>query len=254
MTKLNQIIAIESGVKNQTTRTETDLYHSLEKKPLFAGLTRKYTAKDEEDGDQLPPESVQVLLKSRDVLAQVTEVVTRLIDVTATKDNANTVARADVVVDGTVIAAAVPVTTLMFLEKEVEKLTAFVGRLPILDPATQWTYDANRGVHTSAPVSTVRTKKIPRNHVLYEATKEHPAQVQLFTEDVIVGTWEKIEFSGALPADTVAGITARLDKLRTAVKFAREEANGIDVADVHYGAGILNFLFSDASPNASVTA
>lgn len=243
MTRLNQIIAIEKGVKAQTTRVETDLYHNLDKKPLFAGLTRTYTPKDEEDGDRLPAEQVSVQIKSEDVLAQLTAALTRLIDITATKDAANTQAKADVTVDGTVVISGVPVTTLMFLEKELEKLAAFVGRLPVLDPTMSWQYDAARGVHTSAPVQTVRTKKIPRNHVLYEATKEHPAQVQMFTEDVIVGTWEKIEFSGALPADRIAGISSRLDKLRTAVKFAREEANTIEVTDFHYGEDVLNYLF-----------
>src|ERR1700756_4155016 len=120
MTRLNQVIAIEKGVKNQATRVETDLYHALEKRPLFAGLSRKYTPKDDEDGDRLPPEAVSVQIKTGDVLKQLTQSLTRLIDVTSTKDAANTAARADVKVDGTVIAADVPVTTLMFLEKEVE--------------------------------------------------------------------------------------------------------------------------------------
>jgi hypothetical protein len=247
MTKLSQIIAIEKGVKNQTTRVETDLYHSLEKKPLFAGLSRRYTPKDEEDGDRLPSEQVAVQIKSEDVLTQLIQAVTRLIDVTATKDASNTFARADITVDGNVIALGVPVTTLMFLEKELEKLAAFVGRIPVLDPTQSWTYDTARGVYASAAVQTVRTKKIPRNHVLYEATKEHPAQVQMFTEDVIVGTWEKVEFSGALPADRIAGISSRLDRLRTAIKFAREEANAIDVVDVYLGADFLSFLFEGGS-------
>lgn len=243
MAKLNQIIAIEKGVKTQVSRVETDLYHALEKKPLFAGLSRRYTPKDEEDGDKLPPEQVSVQIKSEDILKQLTQALTRLIDVTATKDKSNTIASADVVVDDDVVIADVPVTTLMFLEKELDKLSAFVGRLPILDPTQSWRYDGTRGVFTSDPVQTVRTKKIPRNHVMYEATKEHPAQVQMFTEDVIVGTWEKVEFSGALPADRVRRIADRLDKLRTAVKFAREEANTVDVVDVKYGERVLNFLF-----------
>lgn len=251
MTRLNQIIAIEKGVKNQATRVETDLYHSLEKKPLFAGLSRVYTPKDEEDGDRLPPEAVSVQIKSGDVIKQLTTSLTRLIDLTFTKDAANTRAKADVVVDGSIIAANVPVTTLMFLEKELEKLAAFIGRLPVLDPATTWTYDSNRGVYAAQPVQTVRTKKVPKNHVLAEATKEHPAQVQTFTEDILVGTWEKVDFSGALPADTVAVISSRLDKLRTAVKFAREEANTIEVVDVNYGESILTYLFEGGTPQVS---
>lgn len=251
MTKLNQLLAIEKGVRSQATTVETGLYHDLAKPALFAGLTRKYTPLDAEDGDQLPPEQVFVQKKSEDVLSLATQALVRLFDVTATKDSANTSASADVVVDGVVVAAAVPVTTLLFLEKEIEKLTAFVGRLPILDPTQTWTYDPNRSVFVSAPERKARTKKIPRNHVLYEATKEHPAQVQIFNEDVNVGTWEKIEFSGALPADRVGRIKARLDRLRTAVKFAREEANNTEIADVHYGATILGFLFDEEAPKNS---
>lgn len=243
MTKLNQIIAIEKGAKNQATRVVTDLYHDLEKKPLFAGLSRKYTPKDEEDGDKLPPERVDVQIKSADVIRQLIEAQTRLIDVTATKDNANTEARADVVVGNVVVLENVPVTTLMFLDKRLDDLTAFVGRIPILDPTNQWTYDSNIGVHRAAPVETVRTKKVPRNHVLSEATKEHPAQVQVFTEDVIVGTWEKTEFSGAMKADDVAAIKDRLEKLHTAVKYAREEANTREIADIEYGADFMKYLF-----------
>lgn len=242
--RLNQCIAIEKGVKSKALRVETDLYHSLDKKPLFSGLTRVYKRKDD-DGDTLPPETAPVQLKAGQVVATLTESLTRLFDVIATKDFANTQARADITVDGTPIATDIPVTYLMFLEKELEKLVAFIGRIPILDPTQTWHYDPARGVYTSEPVETVRTKKVPRNHVLAEATKEHPAQVQIFTEDVIVGTWEKTEFSGGFPADRIQGINDRLDKLRTAVKFAREEANSMEIMDVKVGAKILDYLFQE---------
>ena len=244
MTKLCQVVAIEKGVKNKASRVETDLYHVLAKTQLFNGLSRVYTPKDDEDGDKLPAESQAVQVKSEKVIEELSEALTRVMDVTATKDAANTLAKADVVVDGQVVLTGVPVTTLMFLEKELEKLTAFVGRIPVLDPTQEWTYDSNRGVHASAPVETVRTKKVPRNHVLYEATKEHPAQVTAYNEDVLVGYWKKVEFSGAMPADRLAAISNRIDKLRTAVKFAREEANGIDVTDVHIGERVLSYLFA----------
>ena len=251
MTKLNQIIAIEGGVKNDAKRVETDLYHALDKKALFAGLSRVYTPKDEEDGDRLPPEAVSVQLKSLDIVKTLTESLTRAIDVRATLDDANTRAHADIVVDGTVIASNVAVTTLMFLEKQLENLAAFIGRLPVLDPAQEWDYDSNRGVYVTRPIETVRTKKVPKNHVLAEATKEHPAQVQMFTEDILVGTWSKIDFSGALPADKITAYKTRLDALRKAVKFAREEANSIEVTDVHYGADVLAYLFEGGTPQVS---
>lgn len=245
--KLNQIIAIEKGVKSQNNGVVNELYKSLAKPPLFEGLTRTYLPKDEE-GEKLPPESAPVQFKAEDVITQFTEAVTRLIDITATKDTANSTAKADVVVDGVAVATDVPVTTLIFLEKQLEDAAAFVGRLPILNPTVKWEYDENRGLYAADPVETVRTKKIPKNHVLAEPTKEHPAQVQIFNEDVIVGTWTKIDVSGALPADTITAISARLTKLREAVKFAREAANMLDVTDIKPGEAILNFLFEGSYP------
>ena len=244
MSKLCQIVAIEKGVKSKATRVETDLYHTLEKRQLFSGLSRVYTPKDEEDGDKLPSEHQVVQVKSEDVIKELSETLTRVMDVTATKDAANTRAKADVKVDGQAVLTDVPVTTLMFLEKELEKLIAFIGRIPVLDPTQAWNYDTARGVYVSDPVETVRTKKVPRNHVLYEATKEHPAQVTAYNEDVLVGYWKKIEMSGAMPADRLRDISSRIDRLRTAVKFAREEANGLEVDDVEIGEKVLDFLFA----------
>ena len=49
-------------------------------------------------------------------------------------------------------------------------------------------------------MQTLRTKKVPRNHVKAEATEKHPAQVEVYYEDVAVGYWTTVKFSGALPA------------------------------------------------------
>lgn len=244
MTKLNQILAIEKGVKNKAHRTKTEAYQTLPKTPLFSGLSKVYTPRDEE-GEQLPPESQKVQFKSNVLIGEVSEALTRLFDVTATKDLANTDASADIIVDGDVLVPHVPVTTLLFLEKELEDLDTFIGKIPQLDPAQNWTYDQNAGVYKADPVETARSKKVPKNHVKYEATPEHPAQVEMYYEDIQVGVWRKVEFSGALPADRIAELKTRVDKLRTAVKFAREQANLTEVADVHIGENILGFLFSE---------
>lgn len=245
MTKLAQILAISKTTKSTVDRTVTDLYHALDKKALFQGLSRTYEPSDE-NGDRLPAEFVQPQLKADHMIGIMTDALTRLFDVTCTQEATNCFAKADVVVDGVVVAAQLPVTYLLFLEKQIEHLAAFIKRLPALDPAQSWSYDPARGVWVTDPIGQTRTKKVPKNHVLYEATKEHPAQVQMYHEDVIVGTWTKVEFSGGLPADQITVYSKRLEKLRTAVKFAREEANAIEVVDRQVGADILGFLFSPA--------
>ncbi len=50
MAKLNQIIAVEKGVKSGSLRELTDAHHALQKPALLAGISRTYQPKDE-DGE-----------------------------------------------------------------------------------------------------------------------------------------------------------------------------------------------------------
>ena len=130
MAKLNQIIAVEKGVKNRSFTELTEAHHGLQKPALLAGISRTYQPKDEE-GEQLPPESTRVQLRAEEVLRKTADSLTRLFDVTLTKDTANCAAKADVVVDGEVILSDVPVTYLLFLEKQLTDLYTFARKLPV---------------------------------------------------------------------------------------------------------------------------
>lgn len=242
MAKLNQIIAVEKGVKSQSFQELTEAHQSLQKPALLAGIARSYRPKDEE-GEQLPPESSRVQLKAQDVIRETVASLTRLFDVTATKDWANCVAKADVVVDGQPLLRQVPATYLLFLEKQLVDLHTFVKKLPVLDASEAWSFDASTDAWATEPVQTLRTKKTPRNHVKAEATEKHPAQVEVYYEDVTVGYWRTVKFSGALPAQRVNELLARVEKLQEAVKFAREEANSIEVEDQKVGATFFDYLF-----------
>jgi hypothetical protein len=240
--KLNQIIAVEKGVKSRSLQEIHQAQQELNKPALLAGISRTYQPKDEE-GEQLPPESTRVQVKAEDVLKGTAATLTRLFDVTATKDWANRTAAADVVVDGTVLLADVPVTYLLFLEKQLADLHAFARRLPMLDAAESWNLDPSTDAWKTDPVRTIRTKKVPRNHVKAEATEKHPAQVEVYYEDVAVGYWTTVKFSGALPARRVNELVERIEKLQQAVKFAREEANGAEVSDQRIGDAVFGYLF-----------
>jgi hypothetical protein len=242
VTKLNQIIAVEKGVKAKSLRELTDAHHTVQKQPLLSGISRTYQPKDEE-GEQLPPESTRVQVKAEQVLRDAAATLTRLFDVTATKDWTNCVARADVTVDGRTLLRDVPVTYLLFLEKQLVDLHTFVKKLPVLDAAESWTFDASTDSWKTEPVRTVKTKKTPFNHVKAEATDKHPAQVEVFYEDVPVGYWTTVKFSGALPAQRVNALLERVDKLQQAVKFAREEANGTEVDERGVGEVVFGYLF-----------
>ncbi|MFJ4651552.1 hypothetical protein ACIP5Y_09805 [Nocardia sp. NPDC088792] len=242
MTRLNQIVAVEKGIKSRTFSELTEAHHQLGKNPLLSGISRTYRPKDEE-GEQLPPESTRVQVKSEEVLKATADILTKLFDVVATKDWANCTAKADVVVDGRTLVKDAPVTYLLFLEKQLVDLHTFVRKLPVLDASESWEYDASADCYATEPVQTVRTKKIPRNHVKAEATEKHPAQVEVYHEDVVVGFWRTIKFSGALPAKRVNELAERVEKLQHAVKFAREEANNAEITQLHTGAEIFGYLF-----------
>jgi hypothetical protein len=240
--KLNQIIAVEKGVKAKSFADLTAAHHDVQKTALLAGLTRTYQPRDEE-GEQLPPESTRVQVKAEDAIATTAATLTRLFDITATKDWANCTAKADVRVDGRTLVEGAPVSYLLFLEKQLVDLHTFVKKLPVLDPSETWTKDESADAWRTDPVRTHRTKKVYRNHLKAEATKEHPAQVEVYTEDVTVGYWTLVKFSGALPARRVNDLLERVEKLQQAVKYAREEANGTEVTDQRVGGPVFDYLF-----------
>lgn len=241
-TKLNQIIAIEKGTKSRSLQELTEAHRDLQKPALLSGISRTYRPKDEE-GEQLPPESTKVQLKADEIIRKTVATLTKLFDVTATKDWANCKARADVVVDGNTLLKDVPATYLLFLEKQLVDLHTFIKKLPELDASETWNFDASADCWATEPVQTVRTKKVPRNHVKAEATEKHPAQVEVYYEDITVGYWRTVKFSGALPAQRVNELLTRVEKLQEAVKFAREEANNLEVEDIKTGAAIFSYLF-----------
>jgi hypothetical protein len=239
--KLNQIIAVEKGVKSKAQQELNSAHQDLQKPGLLSGISRTYQPKDEE-GEQLPPESTRVQLQAEQVLRSTAAALTRLFDVTATKDWTNCEARADVTVDGRTLVAQVPVSYLLFLEKQLADLSGFVRKLPVLDASETWNLDASTDAWKTEPVRTIRTRKVPRNHVKAEATEQHPAQVEVYYEDVPVGYWTTVKFSGALPARRVNELLDRVEKVQQAVKFAREEANGSEATDRRIGEAVLGYL------------
>src|SRR5215469_6169956 len=244
MARLNQIIAVEKGVKSQSIQELTEAHQSLQKPTLLSGIARTYRPKDEE-GEDLPPESTRVQLKAQEVIRTTVESLTKLFDVTATKDWTNCRAKADVVVDGRTLLSQVPATYLLFLEKQLVDLHTFVKKLPVLDASETWSYDSSADAWATEPVQTLRTKKVPRNHVKAEATENHPAQVEVYYEDVTVGYWRTVKFSGALPAQRVNELLERVERLQEAVKFAREEANNLEVEEQKVGEPFFAYLFKD---------
>ncbi len=243
MPKLNQIVAIVSGQKSEAEKLLTEIYHAFQKADLFTGHTRVYIRKNADDTDSKPPDSKQPQQSVAALYARASTVMTKMIDNVATQDWANCSAKADVKVDGVTVLEAVPVTHLLFLEHKLGDLKAFVDKMPTRDPAEEWHENEESNSFSTDPVRTEVTKKTQVPIVLYDATKEHPAQCQMITKDEVVGYWDTKRFSTAVSSRDKEIMTQRIVKLTEGVKVAREEANSIMADRKEVGAKLLEHIF-----------
>lgn len=168
------------------------------------------------------------------------------IDLEATIGEANTLARADVVLeDGTIFLKSVPATVLLELEKRFTELQRLALSIPTLDPTKGFTPDAQTGTWIARDIVKTRTKKTPRVLVKYEATAAHPAQTEVFQEDVPVGTLNESEWSSLITPAQKSEIINRVEVLLRAVKYARSVANNTTVEHVQIGKSIMDYIFRD---------
>lgn len=114
--------------------------------------------------------------------------------------------------------------------------------IPTIDMTEQWEFAADQGVFVSPPRKRIRTKKVMRNHTLAAATKEHPAQVQVYQEDIPAYNVETTITSGMLTPVDKASRLARIDQLAREVKKARIRANDQDITDNQIGEEIFAFI------------
>lgn len=240
--KLASVVAIEKGVKQRANKNLGDAHKTLQKVDLFKGMFREYAPIDDEDTDKLPSETKPIIARVDELMAGVADEFAQLWNVTATKDMGNTAATADVVVDDQVLIAAAPVPYLLFMEKQLRDVVAIISDIPVLDANEEWSIDTNTNLWKSKPLETMRTKKVPKSHVLYEATTEHPAQVQVFTEDINVGRWTRVASSSAIPPTIKKDLVDRAEKVLDAIKSAREEANAKEIPQQKVAAPVLNWI------------
>lgn len=242
-TTLHKIIAKEKSVKSRVESEVTSLYKQLQKDELFGGFTKTYEPSDD-GGEPLQAERKIVLANAEEIMVKTAAAWTELFDLTATKELGNAEAKADVVVDGVTIVAGATVPLLLFLEKRLTDARTMITKMPTLSADFAWSKDHAKDLWVTEPVMTRKTKKVQKVLVKYESTKEHPAQTELVSDDVLVGHWSTVHHCGAAPVTRMKELTTRVNKLLDAVKEAREEANATQVADVKIGGAIFNFLLS----------
>lgn len=242
MSHLSQVIAIEKDVKDKAAQAIGHAQGTMSNGSLLSGIARTYTPK-EDGGEQLPPESTRVRVKVKDELVSIQKRLADLFDVVATKDYTNCTAKADVMVDGQSLLKGVPATYLLFLEKQLAELAAFVKHIPALDASESWEYNAEQDCYATPPAETIRTKKDKKSQVAFAGNEHHPPQFIVWDEDVSQGRWKTVKYSGAMPAHDLNAISQRIETLQRAVKYAREEANRTETSQQKVGEHLLHYIF-----------
>ena len=227
---LSQVNAVLTSEKTRISKEVTDLHQICKKDVLFNGRVRVYRPLDPLKGGSLPPESQKVQYQVGSVLTKITEALNRLWSLTLTQDTGNREASANIEVHlpgepSSTLMAEVPVTTLLFLDKQLDNLETIVEALPTPDAGEDWVFDKSQNLLRGRLTETQKTAKEPTVIVKYEATDKHPAQTELFTKDVPVGIWEQTLLSGAMQVDTKEKLLQRVRLLQAAVKAAKEKAN-----------------------------
>lgn len=237
------MVARAATVAARTRAEVTELHRVASHGPSFMGGTREMRSTSEDIPDEQavitrPPET------ANDLLWRVRHILAEHWDVTATRDRSNMDAVADIVVDGETFAEGVPVSTLLFLEKQLADLHTFVKAMPVRDPSKIWQFDEDLGFHRAPEDRKARTRKTIKAAELSPATDRHPAQVQPYNVDEVVGHYISTEFSSALSAQEKRSTLDRVRKLADAVKAARTKANETEVTDMRIGAELLGRIFT----------
>lgn len=246
MAKLHEILAVEGGLDATQRKIVEEARETFGKRAdHFIASHRALEMFDVNAAGQNAEDHKAMVTTVADKLDYVASTVTRYLDVLLQKEATNQHAQADIELDGTILAAKVPVGMLLGLESRLGVMRDMYLAIPTLAPGRHWQTDpaTGRGVYLdSHPDVKMKTQKTAQHKILVDATKEHPAQVEKWFEDVPVGKITATTWSGMLSPAEKSDILERLDRLMRAVKRARMRANNVDVVPGKIGRRLFDYI------------
>lgn len=245
MSKLHELLAVEPDLRTQTESCRKDLQNTFDKKTAHFSkklVTFKSLLEGVADKIELKAEMQTTVAKE---LSWIAEKFEKAINAGHHIDVANTLAKADIILDdGTVLLSSIPATSLLRMEHRVLELRELIHAIPTLDPAKGFEFESE-GVWKAREESRIRTEKHFKPIVMVPPTKEHPAQVKELMVDEPVGTILTQEWSSLVTVSAKGDMLDRVEELLRAIKQAKARANEIDLDVKHnkIGKPVLEFLF-----------
>jgi len=251
MGKLHEILAVDRDLENVAKKVVEEAIVTFTKKTEhFQGSHKRLemfdeTRKQEEEGQE---EFKSLTTTVKDKLLYVSDHFIRHLDCLAQKETTNQTAFADVEINGDKVLADVPATLLLGLETKLTMLRKLYEDILTLEPHVEWEEDLKQGEgvwKAKHDIIRHKTEKVVKPVVLYQATKEHPAQVKESSADVPVGNYIEIRWSGKISAAKKSQLLNRIDTLIAEVKKARQRANSVDVVEKNVGKQIFDYIHKD---------
>jgi hypothetical protein len=252
MAKLHELLAVRDDRSNKAKKIVDETRHVLgHNRNLFAGTVKTVRAHDDKRSKEFDSdETISVTTSVQARLEYTFGAVISAIDVAATIAQTNTIAKADIVVDGVTLKTNVPATTLLELEKELTQWRETVNLCPTLPSGIDWIPADNQAIPnvfvTKHPIVKKRSEKVTTPVVLYAHTDKHPAQVKEVVNDVPVADITETAYNAMLKSETKAAMLERVDKLIVAVKEARARANDTEAQFSNVGKVLADYVLKGA--------
>lgn len=244
--KLYSLLAIMSESKKDYNTFCAEIEKLFDKSHKFAGDIQTYTPYDPESTDLIPVKETKIVSTVKEKLDYFSEKAIEIIDLLASIEESNTCALGELEVDG-IKFGSFSGPMLLGLEKQINRLIEIYGQIPTLDNAINWYPDKNQGegYYRSDNIKKYRKISVKKVMQLAPATKEHKEQAEIIQADEVVGMYDFIYKSGAIPSGSKAKILSRLSKLRNSIAIARSKANTVGVVDVKIGKKIFDYIHKD---------
>jgi hypothetical protein len=247
--QLSEILAIEQDKKQKLHSTIGQLIQLFTKKEsLLEGYKKTFiNAKDAKSGGE--PQ----ILETREVaytLKQALEAALLAIEcgidhaVSKEESLANSVARTDLFI-GDAYLGNFSAPALQALETILHRVKEMYLVLPTLDATQTWEKAEGEGIWKSLGERKIKTQKMPRVIVKYEATPEHPAQTEIVYVEEEIGHFITTYYSGKIKQSQKNKILERLDIIIDAIKIAKARIYSAPVQKKQIGSLLFNFLHQD---------
>lgn len=255
MAKLHELLAVEGDLEGIYSKIVKETQDTFTKKPaLFFGYNKRLEM-FEEGHPEAPEESQEITDTVRGKMDYTAEHIIRYFDCELQKELTNQTAKADLEVDGAIIATDLPATFLLGLETKLKAVRRIYECMPTLAPGKTWEKDYTKGddVYVSVPAEEkFKTAKTFKHKVLVpaqfpkegEGGSSLPAQIERWEETENVGKYITKTWSGMITSAQKSTFIGRVDKLIRAVKKARQKANRAKVVKRTIGQELFDYINS----------